>query len=202
MPTAWTGVSLPRQDAALNHPGRLAQCDASHAGTVFGHLECSGPKRSPDREPFRIFFIPPLLDDIGLSSALSQYVHGFAKRGGVFVDSDIPKDLGRVGKETEMTLFRVTQECLTNVHRHSQSSKTSVCIRRERGKIRMEVRDAGVDMALLKNGDIASVGIEILEIPERVRQLNGKMEIFSREGPGTSISMLIPEERSHRKQHP
>lgn len=145
---------------------------------------------------------PPLLDEIGLSSALSQYVHGFAKRGGVLVDSDIPKDLGRVGKETEMTLFRVTQECLTNVHRHSQSSKASVCIRRERGKIRMEVRDAGVDMALLKNGDIASLGIEILDIPERVRQLNGKMEIFSREGPGTPISMLIPEERSHRKQHP
>jgi signal transduction histidine kinase len=139
---------------------------------------------------------PPLLDEIGLSSALSQYVHGFAKRSGVLVDLDIPADLGRLGKDTEIALFRVTQECLTNVHRHSQSSRASVSIRRETGKIRMEVRDEGVGMTLLKPDDNAFPGIGILGIQARVRQLNGNLEISSSEGKGTSISVLIPEEQA------
>lgn len=137
---------------------------------------------------------PPLLDEIGLISACSQYVNGFSKRSGVDVDLDVSSDLGRLKKETEIALFRVMQESLTNVHRHSQSPKASVRIHRRGGKIQMEVRDEGRGMSLPREESNAPIGIGILGMRERVRQLNGTLELLSSDGKGTAVIVSIPDE--------
>lgn len=139
---------------------------------------------------------PPLLDEIGLTSALAWYVEGFAKRSGIAVDVHISPAFGRLAPEAETALFRVVQECLTNVHRHSGSSCASVNLTRESSELRLEVRDQGKGMprAVTVNGSkCAKLGVGIQGIQERVRQLQGQMEIRSEEGKGTAVIVTVPD---------
>lgn len=137
---------------------------------------------------------PPLLDEIGLESALSVYALGFAKRSGVTVEVNVAKDLGRLDSDTETALFRVMQECLLNVHRHSNSNKASVSLFRENGEIRLEVRDQGKGMVPAEGQDDATTfGVGLFGIRERIRQLKGRLEIVSSEGQGTTVSASVPD---------
>ena len=74
---------------------------------------------------------PPLLDLAGLTSALRWYVDGFSERSKIKVDLEIPPDFGRLSSETEIAIFRIVQECLTNIHRHSRSAVAVIRLRRE-----------------------------------------------------------------------
>jgi signal transduction histidine kinase len=136
---------------------------------------------------------PPLLDEIGLESALAVYSEGFAKRSGIVISVRVAPDLGRLDSEIETTLFRVVQECLLNVHRHSNSATASVSLRRENGEIRLLVRDEGVGMMTPVEGtDGSGLGVGLLGIRERIRQLEGKLEIVSDKGKGTAVIATIP----------
>jgi signal transduction histidine kinase len=86
---------------------------------------------------------PPLLDEMGLSSALRSYLEGFAERSKIKTDLEIPNDLGRLSCDVETAVFRVVQECLTNIHRHSGSVVAKVTISRVDHDLRVEVRDEG-----------------------------------------------------------
>jgi signal transduction histidine kinase len=137
---------------------------------------------------------PPLLDEIGLESALSWFVTGFAKRSNIIVDLDMSPTLGRLDNESELTLFRVVQECLTNVHRHSGSPKASVRIGRDNGEIRLEVRDYGKGMScppMGRDAQYAGLGVGLQGLQERVRQLQGSIQILSREGQGTTVTVVL-----------
>jgi signal transduction histidine kinase len=134
---------------------------------------------------------PPLLDEIGLGSALAAYGEGFAKRSGIVVSLDVASDLGRLDSDIETALFRVVQECLLNVHRHSNSSTASVSLRRDAGKIRLQIADEGVGMPATKESD--GFGVGLLGIRERIRQLDGKLEISSLEGKGTAVVATVPD---------
>jgi len=139
---------------------------------------------------------PPLLDEIGLTSALAWYVEGFGKRSGIAVHVQIPATFGRLASEVETALFRFVQECLTNVHRHSGSSSASVTLSRAGGELKLEVKDQGKGMpkGMSLNGSrYADLGVGMQGIYERVRQLHGKMEIQSEEGKGTTLIVTIPE---------
>jgi two-component system, NarL family, sensor kinase len=136
---------------------------------------------------------PPLLDEIGLESALSVYALGFAKRSGLAVDVNVTKDLGRLDRDTETALFRVMQECLLNVHRHSQSTTASVSLTREDGEIRLQICDQGKGMQTVDDGDGTGFGVGLFGIRERIRQLKGKLEIVSQEGQGTTIIARVPD---------
>ena len=139
---------------------------------------------------------PPLLDEIGLTSALAWYVEGFAKRSGIAVNVRISPTFGRLAPEVETALFRVVQECLSNVHRHSGSSCASIELVRVSGELRLEVRDQGKGMphALSVNGfKGAKLGVGIQGIHERVRQLQGQMEIRSEQGKGTAMIVTVPD---------
>ena len=136
---------------------------------------------------------PPLLDEIGLESAFSVYALGFAKRSGLNVDVNVTKDLGRLDRDTETALFRVMQECLLNVHRHSQSTTASVSLTREDGEIRLQIRDQGKGMLTVDDSDGTSFGVGLFGIRERIRQLKGKLEIVSQEGQGTTIIARVPD---------
>jgi two-component system, NarL family, sensor kinase len=145
---------------------------------------------------------PPLLDEIGLESALAVYADGFAKRSGITVAVKVSSDLGRLDSDVETALFRVVQECLLNVHRHSNSSTASVSLDCDSGEIRLQVRDEGVGIATAQSPEGASLGVGLLGIQERIRQLAGKLEVVSGKGKGTLVVATIPHRRKNNPDSP
>ncbi len=137
---------------------------------------------------------PLLLEEAGLGSALRWYASGFAERSGILVKVNSKGDFGRLPKETEIALFRVVQEALTNIHRHSKSSVAVIRLQRAGGKIRIAVKDAGVGMAQpsAATGWNSPLGIGIAGMRERVKQLGGVFEIRSKPGRGTTVSVELP----------
>ena len=136
---------------------------------------------------------PPLLDESGLYSALSWYTQGLMERSGLQINLDISKDLGRLPSDMELVVFRLIQECLTNIHRHSGSKTASIRIAREESQVAVEVRDQGNGMASERLVEIHSggSGVGIRGMRERLRQFKGEMKIESAAG-GTRIFVTIP----------
>jgi signal transduction histidine kinase len=137
---------------------------------------------------------PPLLDDVGLSSALKWYVDGFSHRSKIAVDIDIPEDIGRLGNHMEIAIFRVVQESLTNVHRHSGSRTAAVRLSHGEGCVRVEIRDAGKGIPLEKQPALDSwgrLGVGFRGMRERIAQLGGNLDIRS-DGKGTAVVATLP----------
>jgi signal transduction histidine kinase len=135
---------------------------------------------------------PPLLDDVGLVPALRSYVAGFAERSGIKVDFEIISDFGRLSLDTETAIFRIVQESLANIHRHSESSVASIRISHGEDDARLEVQDHGRGIPAEKQSpDKAGVGIRGMR--ERVRQLGGTFEVRS-SGEGTVVLARFPVE--------
>ena len=137
---------------------------------------------------------PPMLDESGLTLALRWYAKGFAERSGVEVTVEIPEDFGRQSQEIETTVFRVVQEALTNVHRYSGSRTATIRLARENGHVRAEVSDRGRGLPEMSPGvnAVSPVGVGIAGMRERVRQLNGILEIESAPDQGTTIRAILP----------
>jgi two-component system, NarL family, sensor kinase len=137
---------------------------------------------------------PLLLEEAGLGSALRWYASGFAERSGIKVKAVIASDFGRLPKETEIAVFRIVQEALTNVHRHSKSRSATIRLVRADGKVRMEVKDRGVGMARpsAATGWNSPLGIGIAGMRERVKQLGGIFEIKSKPKRGTAVCVELP----------
>ena len=137
---------------------------------------------------------PPLLDEAGLASALRWYIEGFAQRSKIEVELEFPSDFDRLPQETETAIFRMVQESLTNIHRHSESPLAKVRISRSDGGVRVEVADRGKGMAPEKQIELASFGqpgVGIRGMRERLRQLGGTLEIQS-DGNGTAVTAHLP----------
>lgn len=138
---------------------------------------------------------PPLLDEVGFSSAASWYLQGFSERSGVEVKTDLPENLGRLPKEVELGLFRVLQESLTNIHRHSKSSRAEVTLKSQPGRLLLCVKDygGGMPQELLRTFRTKGTGfgVGLSGMRERVRELNGELEIQSNSS-GTVISVTLP----------
>jgi len=142
---------------------------------------------------------PPLLDEVGLSSALRMYLEGFAERSKIEMDLQVPSDFGRLSQEFETAIFRIVQECVTNIHRHSGSSVAKVCISSIDSQVRIEVQDRGKGISPEKQSDIelGRGGVGIRGMRERLRQLGGSLEIDSPgNGKGTTIVAHLPVEKS------
>jgi len=138
---------------------------------------------------------PPELEELGLADAARDYVSGFAHRSGISVDLELSSELERLPRETETALFRILQESLNNVHRHSGSRKAHVRIYRSPFAITMEVRDEGQGMqksAFKHASDSpAPPGVGVAGMRERVRHLGGRFEIHSTES-GTTLEVVLP----------
>ena len=138
---------------------------------------------------------PPLLDEIGLASAVRWYAEGFAKRSGIQVSIDIAEDIGRMPRPAELALFRVLQESLTNIHRHSKSARADVFLGSVAGAAVLRIRDYGKGMArdtlqnFLDTG--ARVGVGLAGMRERIREQAGRLDIQSDKN-GTTISVTLP----------
>jgi signal transduction histidine kinase len=138
---------------------------------------------------------PPLLEEVGFASAANWYVQGFSERSGVAVSIDVPEDLGRLPREVELVLFRVLQETLTNIHRHSKSPKAEVSLRSQPGKVILRVEDHGYGIPdqRLKTFQAKGTGfgIGLSGMRERVRELNGHLDIQSNSS-GTTVAVSLP----------
>jgi PAS domain S-box-containing protein len=136
---------------------------------------------------------PPLLDESGLSSALRWYIDGLAERSGLNIELNIPDSLGRLAPEVELAIFRLVQECLTNIHRHSGSKTALIRIAREPDKIYAEVQDHGKGISKERLAEVQSrgVGVGIRGMTERVRQSHGELTVDSN-ALGTKITAIFP----------
>ncbi|HWO34115.1 MAG TPA: PAS domain S-box protein [Candidatus Acidoferrum sp.] len=136
---------------------------------------------------------PPLLDESGLSEALGWYVEGLNERGGLEITQSIPEDFGRLSREMELRIFRIVQECLTNVHRHSGSKSAAIRLKRTDQTVFLEIEDNGCGISPERLAEIQShgAGVGVRGMRERVLQCGGDMQIES-EGRGTKISISFP----------
>jgi signal transduction histidine kinase len=138
---------------------------------------------------------PPMLDDLGLQYVLPWYASGFSQRSGISTELHLHPELGRLPGEIELTLFRIVQESLANVHRHSGSPSVSIRLTRDQRVATLEVSDSGTGLpqAVLDRpaSAVASLGVGIAGMRERVRQLGGRMEIVSSQ-EGTTLRTVLP----------
>jgi len=187
------GMSLGRvEDDAKRDPSRLSK-SIKDAQDLIQNL-------TKEIRTTSYLLHPPLLDESGLASALRWYVDGLRERSGISIELDIPDKLERLAPETELAIFRLVQECLTNIHRHSGSKTAVIRIARDSDKIYAEVLDHGKGMSQeqLEAIQTQGVGLGIRGMRERVRQSRGKMTLES--NPlGTKITAVFPAQTPERK---
>ena len=138
---------------------------------------------------------PPMLEELGLKSAIPWYVEGFTKRSGIKTTFDISRDFGRLDPDVELAMFRVLQESLTNVHRHSGSPKADVRLKISDGLAILEISDhgKGIPGHLEQSGKdwIGTLGVGLRGMNERIKQLGGRLELSS-SAQGTTVSAIVP----------
>jgi PAS domain S-box-containing protein len=143
---------------------------------------------------------PPMLEEMGLQSAIPWYLEGFTKRSGIQTNFEVEGSFRRLAREVELALFRVVQESLTNVHRHSGSPTAKVTLSITNGAVVLRIRDQGKGIApelLEESGEdwLGSLGVGVRGMSERVRQLGGKLEVTSAAN-GTTVLASVPISRA------
>jgi PAS domain S-box-containing protein len=138
---------------------------------------------------------PPMLDALGLASAVRWYLDGYAKRSGLQVDLDVGPNLGRLQQEVETALFRVVQESLSNIHHHSGSPSARIRLVQREAEVRLEISDEGRGMPPASpskaTGTMAGLGVGIASMRERISELGGRLEIYS-SPRGTTVKAVVP----------
>jgi PAS domain S-box-containing protein len=173
--------------------GQLELCDKEEMDRLISECQSLGEQSLQEIRTLSYLLHPPLLDQAGLAPALQWYVEGFSQRSGIYVDV-IAQPIGRLPSEVEMALFRIVQEALTNVRRHSGSDTASIRLERHPKEILLEIKDRGRGLPCPKTGSPEShvgMGVGIPGMRQRLRQLGGTLEISSDE-KGTTISAVVP----------
>ncbi len=183
-------IALGMNLASIEHEAKQLSAKAREACRAGLELvqELSGELRTISH-----LLHPPLLDEAGLASAVQLYVEGFAERSKIAVELELSPEFGRLSPEAETAVFRIVQECLTNIHRHSGSSNASIRIARAIREVRVEVRDQGKGIPAGKhpNSPAFKTGVGIQGMKERVAQLGGHFEIRSGKN-GTIVVATLP----------
>jgi PAS domain S-box-containing protein len=144
---------------------------------------------------------PPLLEEIGLVHALRAYAQGFNQRTGIQVKIKIPPDFGRIGNERESTLFRIIQEGLANVHKHSGSGLAVIELGRDPREVRLVLQDQGrgfTEAPRRRATGFVHLGVGITGMRERAEQLGGRLEIASGDA-GTTLTVTLPMVQSNEE---
>jgi signal transduction histidine kinase len=141
-----------------------------------------------------------MLEEMGLRSAIPWYLDGFSKRSAIQTAFEINSDFGRFSREVELALFRILQESLTNVHRHSESSTAIVRLSIADRAVVLQIQDKGKGIPpklLEESGEdwLASLGVGLRGMSERIRQLGGKLEVVST-ATGTTVTATVPSSRA------
>jgi signal transduction histidine kinase len=137
---------------------------------------------------------PPLLDELGLPAALKWYVRGFSKRSGISAHLELSDEFGRLPADCEIAIFRIVQEALTNVHRHSGSPSVAVRVMWTPASVRLEIEDEGKGIPAEEQQGFSpngAMGVGLRGMRERVAQLGGRLDLQSSES-GTTVSATFP----------
>jgi PAS domain S-box-containing protein len=138
---------------------------------------------------------PPVLDELGLTSAVKEYAKGFSERSGIEVEVDLQAGFARLSQEAETALFRIVQESLTNIQRHSGSPTAKIRLHGTVSRVELEISDQGrgMDQKAVKSGSgtRSRLGVGILGMRERMTQLGGKLAVESNSS-GTTVRAGIP----------
>ena len=136
---------------------------------------------------------PPLLDETGLADAIRLYMKGLEERSGLKIQLCIPKDFERLPDDIELAIFRIVQECLTNIHRHSGSKTAAIHVSRDAENVFLEIQDEGTGIPDEKLTAIRAqrAGVGFTGMRERIRHLRGILNIQSSSN-GTKISATFP----------
>jgi two-component system NarL family sensor kinase len=181
-------INLARLQQLVPDPGMAVQ-------DLLADSRALGDQALQDLRTLSYLLHPPLLDQVGLVSALEWYVDGFRQRSGIDVALAISGDTGRLPPDVETALFRIVQEGLANIHRHSGSGTASIALDRECDAIRLLMEDHGRGIATYhapgSQDELPALGIGIPGMRERVRQLGGRLEVVS-SAQGTSVSAIVP----------
>jgi PAS domain S-box-containing protein len=163
--------------------------------------ECTAGLERALREVRTLSYLlyPPMLEETGLPSAIRWHLEGFSKRSGIKATYDIAADISRLARDVELALFRVFQESVTNVHRHSESKTVHIRLAVEDGKAVLEVKDRGKGMpaaALAPNSEsLQTIGVGVRGMRERIKQLGGKLDVTS-SSQGTTVKASVPVNQS------
>lgn len=183
-------INLDILDRSLSQPDLDLRTGKALAEALSLTDQCSSDTRT-----ISYLLHPPLLDERGLASAIRWYADGFAQRSEIRLSMDLPSDDTRLPQPVETTLFRIVQESLTNIHRHSGSTMAEIRLLTDAESVILEVRDEGHGMpaASLRrcNGSGRMVGVGIAGMRERVRQFGGKLDILS-DSRGTQVRATLP----------
>jgi two-component system, NarL family, sensor kinase len=189
--TGQTLTALKMSVAALEEELKENQCTSD----VLSEIAALADQALQEIRTTSYLLHPPLLDEAGFNSAAQWYVDGFGKRSGIKVNLDLATIRERLPITIETALFRVLQESLTNVHRHSGTLEVSVRFQYQAEKVVLEIRDygRGIPRELLRRLREASAetGVGLAGMRERLNELNGKLEIES-DGHGTSLRATVP----------
>ena len=136
---------------------------------------------------------PPLLDENGLPQAIQWYMRGLMERSGLQIELDIAEDFGRLPADLELAVFRIVQESLTNIHRHSGSKTATIRLSRGLDNVLLEIQDQGTGISGEKLAAIKEqrTGVGITGMRDRVRHLKGEMDIQS-SSTGATIMVTFP----------
>lgn len=156
--------------------------------------ECQALIADATREIRTVSYLlhPPMIEEMGLTSALRWLIKGYTERSGIRVSLEIPSDLGRLKPDIELALFRLVQEALSNIHRHSGSRTAVVRIVRSSDNVLLELRDEGRGMRLSFLQSSGHIGVGIPGMRERVKELNGSFVIESSPDMGVTIRATLP----------
>jgi signal transduction histidine kinase len=197
-----TGQTLAVLTMKLNRLEREAQKLSADVAKTAAESAALAKEVSDSVRTVSYLLHPPLLDEAGLKSALAWYAEGFEERSGIKVHLEMPSDFERQPCDLETAVFRIVQECLTNIHRHSGSTTADIRICQFAGGLALEVKDTGRGISAETLAKISSVGLPgvgLRGMRERVTALGGAFEILS-EGAGTTIKVAIPLQADVRDQ--
>jgi PAS domain S-box-containing protein len=169
-----------------------AKVESTHLPTAINDAKSRLQQLSRELRTTSYLLHPPLLDEIGLPAALRWYIEGFVERSGIDIKLDIGDSLRRLDPQMEVVIFRLLQECLTNIHRHSGSKSAQIRIARDANKVHVEIQDQGHGMSPQQTADIqVRGGVGITGMRERVRLLHGELVIESSPA-GTRVAATFP----------
>lgn len=189
-----TGQALTGLTMALSALGREAKLSSPELAKGIAESVELARQINNDLRTMSYLLHPPLLDEMGLASALRWYVEGFRQRANIDVRLELPDKPARLQRDLETAIFRTVQECLTNIHRHSESPTAVIHLGQMPDKIVLEVADQGKGITPQRLSEIASQGapgVGLRGMQERVKDFGGKLEIFSAR-TGTTIRIMVP----------
>jgi signal transduction histidine kinase len=182
------GLNLAQLDESRNLKGRREKRILAETRKMIKAL-------SRETRSLSYLLHPPLLDEMGLVSAIEEYARGYSARSGIRLELDLDSNTGRLPREIETAIFRVIQEALGNIQKHSGSATAAIRLNKRENKITLEVRDQGrgIHNGEVQKGNLSTrqLGVGILGMRERMHQLGGQLEVVSTDS-GTVVRATLP----------